>query len=187
MNTDNPFAAPLTTDSAEKPMMVVNDHQLAGRGIRLIASIVDSILLLAVFLPLYFMGLSYFDPEGLLLEAESTDTGFSMNAEASGEGFLFQLVASIVGLGVFLLINGYLLAKSGQSVAKKLFGIKIVRQDGSPASFARIVCSRIVPLWFLALIPVIGNFISFIDAVLIFRRTRLCMHDDIAGTMVVKA
>jgi hypothetical protein len=38
----------------------------------------------------------------------------------------------------------------------------------------------------LSLIPVAGNSIPMIDALMIFRENRHCLHDDFAGTKVIK-
>lgn len=39
---------------------------------------------------------------------------------------------------------------------------------------------------FLSDIPFIGGFMPLIDVLLIFRKSRKCLHDDLAGTIVVK-
>ena len=36
------------------------------------------------------------------------------------------------------------------------------------------------------MIPVLGNLISLVDAILIFREEHNCLHDDIAKTRVVR-
>ena len=42
-------------------------------------------------------------------------------------------------------------------------------------------------MWAISIIPVIGSLVGLIDALLIFRDNRRCLHDNIADTMVVVA
>jgi hypothetical protein len=37
----------------------------------------------------------------------------------------------------------------------------------------------------IAMIPYVGNVIALIDVLMIFRTSRKCLHDDIAGTKVI--
>jgi uncharacterized RDD family membrane protein YckC len=94
----------------------------------------------------------------------------------------------IGGIVIFTMLNGYWLARNGQTIAKKLMNIKIVRSDGSAAGLGRIIFLRLAPLWLMALIPIAGGVVTgLIDPLLIFRQSRKCLHDTIADTIVVKA
>ncbi len=83
--------------------------------------------------------------------------------------------------------NLILLHRHGQSLGKRLVGVRIVRRDGSRASLGRIVGLRIIPVAILRYVPIIGPILGLTDALLIFRDSRRCLHDDIADTAVVKA
>ena len=63
-------------------------------------------------------------------------------------------------------------------------GIKIVRTDGSKLDFQRFVTHRYLPM-VVQLIPLVGMFIPFVDALLIFRSSNQCLHDQIADTIVI--
>jgi uncharacterized RDD family membrane protein YckC len=76
----------------------------------------------------------------------------------------------------------YVLA-NGQSIGKRITGIKITRTDGSRASLGRIFWLRNVVNGLLSLIPLYG----LIDALFIFAETRQCLHDKIADTIVINA
>ena len=52
--------------------------------------------------------------------------------------------------------------------------------------FGPLVLKRYVPLWVVANIPFIGGLFALADSLAIFRDTRKCIHDDIAGTKVIK-
>jgi uncharacterized RDD family membrane protein YckC len=74
-------------------------------------------------------------------------------------------------------------SRNGQSIGKKLLGIKVVRSDGSKASLGRIFLLRNVVNTLLGIIPLYG----LVDALLIFGEARQCVHDKIADTIVIKA
>lgn len=93
------------------------------------------------------------------------------------------LVISPIAIAV-IGINCYLVAKSGQTIGKKLCGIKMVRTDGSPLSVAR---------WFFlrsAACSMLSSWTSgtfgLVDSLFIFRDDNKCLHDMIADTIVVK-
>jgi uncharacterized RDD family membrane protein YckC len=149
---------------------VEGELELAGRGARLGAAIVDSLIQGAVYwlVILFVFRISFQE----------------MAAVTIGKQVLLQ----IGGIVIFVILNGYLLAKNGQTIAKKLMNIKIVRSDGSAAGLGRIVLLRLAPLWLMMLIPVVGMLVvGLVDPLLIFRHSRKCLHDTVADTIVVKA
>jgi uncharacterized RDD family membrane protein YckC len=170
--TANPYAAPTA---------VVDDIQtnnegpvLAGRGIRLGAAILDGIVLASLFwIPIIaLMGFDVF-ARVAAWQAESAVTS--------------SLAMLFVGLLLFLTINGYLLHKNGQTIGKRLLGIKIVRTDGDAAALPRIIFLRYGPGILANVIPFINAIYPFVDSLLIFRESHKCLHDNIADTIVVKA
>jgi uncharacterized RDD family membrane protein YckC len=70
-------------------------------------------------------------------------------------------------------------------VGKKLLGMRIVRSDGSRASAGRILGLRYTLGWVIASVPLVGSLYALVDALLIFRGSRQCLHDTIADTIVV--
>ncbi|MBX9868647.1 MAG: RDD family protein [Burkholderiaceae bacterium] len=96
-------------------------------------------------------------------------------------------ISILLALIVYLVVNGKLLSQYGQTVGKKLLKIKIVRTDGSPVDLKRIVLYRYLPAQLILLVPVIGNFLSLINVLFVFRSSRQCIHDQIADTKVINA
>ena len=174
MNT-NPYAPPRATvqdvaDSTDDP---------AGRDTRLVAVILDGIILTAlVYVP---MGVGIaMNGHPLMLPAHGhSPPQFNMGAIFHGGGALLPLI----GLVVWSWLTILYVSRNGQSIAKKLMGIKVVRKDGSKASLGRIFFLRNVVNIILAFIPLYG----LVDALLIFGESRQCIHDKIADTIVVKA
>ena len=147
----------------------VASGQLAGRGIRLVAAIVDGLIVgLAILLVALVTPYNAFDPR----------------EDALWFGFVLNLV---LGFGAYLLLNGWLLHSRGQTIAKALFKIKVVRSDGGKASLLRLAGLRYFVTALLSLVPVIGWIYAIVDALLIFRDSRKCLHDNIADTIVVRA
>jgi len=168
MNTANPYAPPQATvqdvaDSGATP---------DGRGTRLVGVILDSIIFTAmVYIPMV-IGMRYNGP--LLLA-----NGHFNPMALYGAGSLLGLIGLIAWIWLTILF----VSRNGQSIAKKMLGIKVVRSDGSPASLGRIFLLRNVVNTVLAFVP----FYGLVDALLIFGDARQCVHDKIADTIVIKA
>lgn len=145
---------------------------LADRGTRLVAAIVDSVILIIVAIPVV-LGI-----------------GFVIGA-AMGDTFASNLVAQVLGsaavIGIFLAVNGYFLNLNGQTVGKKITNIKIVNDDGTKPEFTHLILYRYGVTWLIGMIPFIGGLYGLVNVLAIFRESRKCLHDDIAKTKVVKA
>jgi uncharacterized RDD family membrane protein YckC len=164
MNTANPYAPPQS-----KVVDIASDgdeHELAGVGVRLGAYLIDTIIVWLVVLVPLFVGIALsFSPTG---------------GRSAGIAWLFFGVGTLV----VLWFNIVYMLRNGQTIAKKWLGIKIVRTDGSPASFSRIFWLRSVVN---NLITSVFGLYFFVDSLLIFRESRQCVHDQIADTIVVIA
>lgn len=150
-----------------------NAEALASRWSRLGAAILDAIIAAIVVVPIAF-SLGIF--EALMASVE---------AGADAVGTQYTITMAIVGLGTFFLLNGYWLATKGQTVGKKLVGIKIVTMDRQLPAFGKLIALRYLPLWMVTYLPMVGGILPLIDVVFIFRSDKRCVHDLIAGTQVV--
>src|SRR5262245_60189249 len=121
----NPYAPPqaVVQDVVSPDQGIVP----ADRGSRLGASILDGLIFgIMVYLPFVI---------GVMLGSAS---GGGDNSAAAVTGGAIALV----GLGVWCWLTFRSILRSGQSLAKKIVGIKVVRSDGSPVSLGRIVWLR---------------------------------------------
>jgi uncharacterized RDD family membrane protein YckC len=100
-------------------------------------------------------------------------------------GYPDSILWTLAGLVAFCLVNGYLLATQGQTVGKKIMGVRIVAIDGSLASLGRVIFIRTVVTQLIYIIPSAGLLFAMIDVVFIFRQDHRCIHDLMAGTKVV--
>lgn len=145
--------------------LFVQDNGPADRGTRLIAVILDMVIFGLCLVP----GL-------LLLSNESTE--FSMGSGAIVLG-LSWLAAAVV--------QTVMLVRSGQSIGKRIMGIKIVKAvDGSIPGFVKLIILRSLVPSLIAGIPFAGAAVILADSLMIFRDDRRCLHDIVAETQVVK-
>lgn len=101
---------------------------------------------------------------------------------------LAGIVAAGVGALLLLGIQIYLLVTRGQTLGKMMLGIKIVNfEDGLNPGFVKVVLLRLIVNGFIGAVPFLGLIYTLVDTLFIFREDRRCIHDLIAGTMVVKA
>lgn len=159
----NPFAPPVAPVEDAAPLT----GELAGRGTRLVAAIIDgaAFAIIAVVI-------------GLM----SSVSLFSPDTEQDGTYFM----AYGVSILVFIALQAWLLYRRSQTLGKIAMSIRIQRPDGSRATFGRLVGLRMLPMWLIGLVPLIGPLISLLDSLMIFRDSRRCLHDDIADTTVVR-
>lgn len=167
----NPYAPPRATvlDIADPNASLVP----ADRGTRLVATILDGIVI-AVMVYMPFM------VAAIMVGAIGRATGIGKDV-----GPLFLGIGSlgIVGFIAWCWLTIKYVRSNGQTIGKKILGIKVVRTDGSPISLGRIFWLRNVVNGLISIIPLYG----IIDALFIFGESRQCVHDKIADTFVVKA
>ena len=164
----NPYAAPMREEQQSmgyQPSYGMEpDYVLASLGSRFLGSLIDGMIVVLVAIPFVFMFASDF------MEDPSEEK---------------ILLAIAIPALLVSCVQWYLIATSGQSIAKKMLGMKIVKLDGSDPGFLHGVVLR---AWVIALagaIPFIGNFVGIADAVAIFGEERRTLHDRIAGTRVI--
>jgi uncharacterized RDD family membrane protein YckC len=163
---------------------MVPSGSLADRGARLLAASIDDLIMLAISLPMIFGSL----PNLIALvsgrpDPESIDTSDVIHAMLGGRGTIITVVAFIAWSEV----TAWLVAANGQSMGKRLVGIKVVRTDGSKASFARILLLRnVVNELPSLLLPYVGWLYQLVDPLLIYQDSHQCLHDKIADTVVVR-
>jgi uncharacterized RDD family membrane protein YckC len=144
------------------------------RWLRLAAALIDGFIMLAIFLPLAFVG-GYWEAA---FEA----------GRSGGMGFMplgTTLLWAAIAFGVFVLIQGYPLHATGQTWGKKLLSLKIVDLQGNKPSLADLLLKRYLPTHAIANVPCLGTLYVLVDSLMIFRADQRCVHDLIAGTRVV--
>jgi uncharacterized RDD family membrane protein YckC len=108
----------------------------------------------------------------------------------TGSGNQFMGMLALVGglaTVAFFIYSAVLVYRYGQTVGKRVMGIRVVRTDGSRVTFGRFIFLRWLPLFIVGVIPWIGYISGLLDLLLIFRDSHQCLHDNIADTRVVTA
>ena len=175
--------SPSNHSGDERPLIdsLVSDRlldgdRLASRSRRLLAAVIDSILLVAALLPLLAL-------PGALDWLDQADR-------------LDDLLLSLLVYVAMLVLHGYLLVSRGQSIGKWLLNIQIVdAQSQALLPVWRVLLLRtfwLLPIdllatWFLG---EDGSFrlvsrIGLVDSLFIFGKDRRCLHDVLANSLVM--
>jgi uncharacterized RDD family membrane protein YckC len=161
-----------------------DEAQKASRGSRLGASIIDGLIFGVPFGPSYAMAVP-----AVLSHARAVGPGktapYSIWVGMAGTGGWFYF-GILVGLCT-LTLTALFVHRNGQTIGKKLLGIKVVRADGSRATLARIFWLRYVVNTLLTLVPIAGALYGLVDVLMIFGNALRCCHDYIADTIVIRA
>lgn len=163
----NPYAAP-SARLAEPAMD--GELVLASRMARLGAVLIDSFV---VMVPVMIIAFAI---------GASSAQGDEMSSGS-------MALIGVFGLAIlaFCIYQLTMLYRHGQTLGKKLVGVRIVRQDGSRASFGRIIGLRYFVPGLIGSIPFVGVLFSLIDPLFIFGDDKRCLHDRFADTIVVDA
>jgi uncharacterized RDD family membrane protein YckC len=147
-------------------------QELADRGMRLLAFFLDGIIAsFMIMVPAVIVALA--------------TRPFEQSGQAEFDFGVWQLPLLLCGVGfvAWAWITILLVARYGQTIAKRMLEIRVVRSDGSQASLGRIFWLRNVVNGLLSVLPLY----EVIDSLFIFGERRQCIHDLIADTIVVKA
>lgn len=157
-----PYAAPRAGTQRSGVVTKPAGREKASLGARFGAVVMDLLVLLTCTMPAALMS--------------------SDQAPTEGDKTLLMIIG-LLFLSV-LLTNLILMATSGQTIGKKMMGIRIAKiEDGSKAGFFQIIFLRnFVAQGLLSIVPLYG----LVDICFIFSEDQRCLHDKIAGTQVLK-
>ena len=159
---------------------------LAGRFRRLVATLVDAILVPALSFVLVMI------------------TDVMEDAEDYANADLMILWIFLLAVVAYLILNGYTLWHRGQTLGKWIMDIAIVPASSHiregvmcggdeskstyvPAPLWKLICIRALffPILFLTVVPWL-TLLPVLDQALIFGKRRRCLQDLVAGTIVVR-
>lgn len=146
--------------------------EYAGYGARLLAYVLDGLIVGAVFLVL-------FGVLGVLVAGTAGAVGAdgpTVAPASVGAFVLFMLAAVVVGLAYF----PFFWARGGQTPGMRPFGIRVVRdRDGGRVSAGQAIL-RLIGLYIAAIPLYLGYVWVFVDG------RRRGWHDLIGGTVVIR-
>ncbi|MCB9566579.1 MAG: RDD family protein [Myxococcales bacterium] len=155
----NPFEPPATA-SVSRAALTSSGPRLASRGWRFVAVLIDGVIVL----PFHFAG-------AVLLVA----TGISPLAIA--------VALPLLGLALYVLFNLQLLHEQGQTIGKRLVGVRIVASNGARVGAGRLLLRQILT----HIAYLLHGLVWIVDVALIFGERRRCLHDLAFDTIVVEA
>lgn len=173
MNDFNPYEAPaaIVADPASPDFL-----ELADRGTRLGAKLLDGLIFGGGVMVIGIMA-------AILIPALLSQRRGGGSSTAAF--VVFGVLAG--GLLLAMLIwNLVWLHRYGQTIAKRILKIRIVRSNGEPVGLGRLLGLRIVVMGVIEAIPLLGPLFSLVNICFIFRDDRRCIHDLMADTIVVK-
>lgn len=134
------------------------------------------------------------DP-GMRLAARTIDVSLAVAPHVLfvGGGLLLGAPTAIhAGVGAYLLVTVFLFAlnllwlhRYGQSVGKRMLGLRIVRASGERVGLGRVFFLRMFFPGLVESIPLLGTLFFVVDALVIFGSDRQTIHDRFADTIVV--
>lgn len=154
--------------------------QLAGRGVRLLARILDGLI---GAVPMWILA-AFTIPSFLASIQAAKDSG-----ALDAPGYVPPFPGTLILYGflwflIFSIIQLVYLTTRGQTLGKMICKVKIVLfADGKNGGFVPNVLLRAIVNTLIGIVP----FYGIVDIFFIFREDRRCIHDLIAGTTVVKA
>ena len=166
------------------------NNELASIPTRVLAKVIDLLLWLpAAAIPSFFLKAEQFNElSEIQQKMQATD---SPNQAVQLQQQLFSLIpmeawqAMFVYILIMLGIQAFMLAKSGQSIGKKLTKIKIVdAETGEKVSLMRAFTLR--SFIFIILNMLFMPIITIIDHIFALSEKRQTLHDKLAKTKVVK-
>ncbi len=162
----NPYQAPQASAGFAT---TGSPHELASLGDRFLGALADG------FIGVFFVGPGY-----ALIFLDN-------NPNNPGPMFTAGIGAVVIGALALLGLQIYFLATSSQTIGKKIVGTQMVMEaTGVPAGLVNTIVLRGIVNGIIGAIPCVGAIYSLADILFIFGADRRCLHDRIAGTIVIK-
>jgi len=164
----NPYAPP-TSNVEESELVLIP----ASRLIRLTAIFVDFCISI---LPGYitFHLIIYLQPE------------WQVNIlQVFPKSILSWILITIASLS-YIIVNGYLLYRRGQTVGKAICHIRIASSDGSIPTLKKSLIYRFLAFAYAQVVPWLGIMLIIVDILYFCFPSKISLHDSFSNTQVIK-
>jgi len=186
MNTEphNPYQPPQSEISASPTVL---GGELASPWIRLGASIIDGLILTPINWILQKFILHTPTPMDFFKASQSGNPADIKSLMPSTGSIL---LSSVLGMVLFIALN-FVFLQNGQTIGKKLLKLQVQRRaDGTALPWMSYVLKRMLPIQVASILGVLVspliNILLIVDSLMIFRAGRNTLHDDLAGSKVVR-
>ncbi len=95
-------------------------------------------------------------------------------------------IALLSTCAITAMVDGVLLVRFGQSLGKRIVGLRIVGTDGRAVGASRILLMRTYLPWLLVAVPYLGLLWLLLDHLALFGMDRRAVHDLLADTQVIR-
>ena len=171
------------------------DPALAEWWQRLLARLVDDVILIILTSPVWILGLLPLFRRIQRLADQYPDLSQPAAAQAFNDS-VSQLIAGmagtflLIGAGIGVISFGYDWLQHGlwgQTIGKRVMGTKVVTADTRAPISGQAACGRAAVYALVPVVPSVGSLFALInEAWLLWDPRRQCLHDKAAGTVVVK-
>jgi uncharacterized RDD family membrane protein YckC len=129
----------------------------------------------------FFRRLGAFAVDWITLSILADIVRFAYSSGGDAKGDIMSLdAAMILSAALFLLYFTLLTGEGGQTLGKKILGIRVVRTDGSPITYSR----AFLRAFGYSISTFFFTFLGFLWAA--WDRKKQAWHDKIADTVVIK-
>lgn len=148
------------------------EYELASPWIRLGAAMLDNLI-----------GFLFAIPAFIVLFAHAASAGDPPNED--------EMLVVFLGVGLLcslplIIWQCIWISTRGQSIGKRILGVRIVKSaDCEPPGFVSGILMRAFVPGLVGSVPYIGGLFSLVDVLFIFASDHRCLHDMMAGTIVV--
>ena len=185
--------------SVDLPQTEVVDVHIASVWSRVAAYLLNYLFNVIIFLPYYYI---LYTEEAAIAKQKNIPftpdliTSVSMRADMAKVGGLSTIVYLIVGI-----VQLYYMSRYGQSLGKKIMGIRVLKSNGSNPGFLGTVLVRELAWGLIVLVILISAYfvlkvnilicsllILLINFIMLFsvKRDRRTLYDMLADTVVVQ-
>ncbi len=179
-------------NNAQKPIIHVKvigkdlkvpDEVLASTSIRILASLIDWLLIFLIYVPL----LLRLDKEKIV-PTDNVQEAYQ-NAQAMMQGIPEHILTmTSIFLFSYLVIQSVLLIRRGQSIGKLLTGIRVLDfKTNRLASATNVILLRSVLTMVVYLSFAFPLLVAIDFVFMMINKNNRSLHDKVAGTIVVKA
>ncbi|HZE34243.1 MAG TPA: RDD family protein [Actinoallomurus sp.] len=166
------------------------DPSLAEAWQRLVARLIDGLILAVIMSPLWiwFFGWYLHKLTNILPDDPNDPVAMDhlMNAELNLMGI--SLLVGLVGGTIAFVYDGFQHAKWGQTLGKRAMKIKVVTLSGRAPLSTFAAVKRAALYAYAPQVPGIGGIFSLLDSLWLLwdKPHRQCLHDKVADTVVIK-
>ena len=172
------------------PVNGVKNPALAEWWRRLLARLIDGLILGVIFAPFWIHPWStFFRAVQNINNQYPSGSAAASNALATANGhFARQIFVALLGFYVVAFLYDWIQHwQWGQTIGKRALGTKVIRDDGNPRLGAGAACGRAAIYAFGPLIPIAGSLFDLLNELwLTWDPRRQCLHDKAVHTVVVK-